>query len=361
MSTKPDRRSTLAAVGLSTRRLDAGTHVLAGFARARLTRRPFLLSHLTTGRCNARCATCLWRDERRGELDADTVAWLYAQAADAGISQLVVWGGEPLLRTDLAETLAAAHGHGLVVTLISNGWLLRDRWPELRGLVDVLILSVDDVGDAHDRLRGLPGLFERMEGFVADTARDPLRPLTIVNTVLSRGNVGALRRVAPLAQDWGAGLYFCPMETGQMHAEGFDGSREELALAPDQVREAAGLARRLKSAGYPLLSTDRYLDLLGDDPTVSRYTCRAPQAILTVEGDGAIRDCLRRETPLENVARLRARGRTLTDLYRLPRFLAMVEQAHTCTACNNPDVVETSWLWDLRPCMLRKSVRLAAS
>ena len=38
--------------------------MLAGFARARLTHRPFLLSHLVTGRCNARCATCLWRDEQ---------------------------------------------------------------------------------------------------------------------------------------------------------------------------------------------------------------------------------------------------------------------------------------------------------
>ena len=225
----------------------------------------------------------------------------------------------------------------------------------------MLIISVDDVGVAHDRLRGLPGLFARLQGFVADVARDPLRPLLIVNTVLSRLNVGALRRVAPLARRWDAGLYFCPMETGQMRSGGFDGSREELGLTPAQVREAARLARQLKAAGYPLLSTDRYLDLLAADPAVGGYLCRAPQAILTVEADGAVRDCLRRDAPLANVADLRVHGRPLTDVFELPRFGAMVEDAQRCTACNNPDVVETSWLWDLRPCMLRTSVRLAAS
>ena len=361
MSTKHDPRPALSPAGIPTRRLEAGAHVLAGFARARLRHRPFLLSHLATGRCNARCATCLWRDEQRDELETETVSWLYAQAAEAGISQLVVWGGEPLLRADLPELLAAAHAHGLVVTLISNGWLLPSRWPELRGHVDALVLSVDDVGAAHDRLRGLPGLSGRLQDFAAELARDPLRPAVIVNTVLSRLNVGALRRVAPLARRWGAGLYFCPMETGQMLSGGFDDSREDLGLRPEQVREAAHLARQLKAAGYPLLSTDRYLDLLAADPAVGGYSCRAPQAILTVEADGAVRDCLRRDAPLANVAALRTHGRPLTDVYDLPRFGAMVEDAQGCTACNNPDVVETSWLWDLRPCMLRASVRLAAS
>jgi MoaA/NifB/PqqE/SkfB family radical SAM enzyme len=361
VSTKREEGSPFAPASNSARRFDAGAHALVGLARARLTHRPFVLSHLATGRCNAGCATCLWRDEQRAELDTETVTWLYAQAAAESISQLVVWGGEPLLRADLPELLAAARARGLVVTLISNGWLLPARWPELRGLVDVLIVSVDDVGTAHDRLRGLPGLFSCLEAFTAGTLGDPLRPVLIVNTVLSRLNVGALRRVAPLAKRWGAGLYFCPMETGQMRSEGFDGSREDLALAPEQVRDAARLARRLKAAGYPLLSTDRYLDLLDTDPTVGGYTCRAPQAILTVEADGAVRDCLRREAPLANVAELRAQGRSLVDVYHLPRFHAMVEEARGCTACNNPDVVETSWLWDLRPCMLRNSLRLAAS
>ena len=141
-------------------------------ARARLTTRmavsrargrPHTLSHLVTTRCNGGCATCLWSaraggdHEARTELDTATVGWLYREAGRAGMAQVVVWGGEPLLRQDLPELLLAARRAGLFITLITNGWFVREAWPRLRGLVDALILSLDDAGAAHDRMRCLPG------------------------------------------------------------------------------------------------------------------------------------------------------------------------------------------------------------
>ena len=82
-------------------------------ARARVRGRPHTLSHLVTARCNARCATCLWRDSEKQELVTADVAWLYAEAGRLGMAQVVVSGGEPLLRQDLPELLHAAHGAGL--------------------------------------------------------------------------------------------------------------------------------------------------------------------------------------------------------------------------------------------------------
>jgi len=335
-----------------------GSRFAARFARARLRDRPVILSHLITARCNAGCPTCLWRDDDTPELDTDAVAWLYRQAAGLGIPQLVVWGGEPLLRSDLPGLLAVARQAGLVVTLITNGWSLGERWAELRGHVDVLILSLDDIGEAHDRLRGLPGLFRKLEAFAASVQDDPTRPRLLANTVLSRLNRGALRRVAPVAQRWGAGLYFCPMETGRMETTGFAGTLSSLSLDPRGLQDAARLAKILKRAGYPLMATDRYLDLLEHDPALTTYECRAPRAILTVEADGAVRDCLRRDAPLARVDQLQAAGGMLGDVFTLPRYRRMVDSAEGCTACNNPDVLEISWLWDLEWQMLEKVGRL---
>ena len=88
--------------------------------------------------------------------------WLYGEAGRAGMAQLVVWGGEPLVRQDLPELLLAARRAGLFTTLITNGWFVGQRWRELRGLVDALVqFSLDDVGSAHDALRGLSGLYEQ--------------------------------------------------------------------------------------------------------------------------------------------------------------------------------------------------------
>lgn len=327
--------------------------------RARARQRPFALSHLVTSRCNGRCKTCLWRDRTAGEMDTATVTWLYEEAGQAGLAQLVAWGGEPLLRADLPDLLDTARRAGLLTTVITNGWLLGERWPELRGRVDVLIVSLDDVGPAHDRLRGLPGLYERLEAFVAGLAGDPLRPLLLANMVLSRGNRGALPRVAAVARRWGAGLYVCPMETGEMRSSGFAAPLAAGALAPSELRAAALEARRLKDAGLPILDTRHYLDLVAHDPGVRGYTCRAPRAVLTVQPDGVIRDCLRRDETLADVGALRAAGRPLTDVLELPRYRQVLAAAAGCTACNNPDVVEMSWLWDLRPSMLAKVMDLA--
>lgn len=343
------------------------TDLLLGWrlALARLRGRPLILSHLITRSCNASCNTCLWRadvDETSAsnlvELTTEEIAWLYREAGATGFPQLVIWGGEPLLRPDLPEVLEAACAAGLSVALITNGWLLPNRWAALRGRVQRLILSLDDVGQAHDRLRSLPGLYARLDEFVTGLKTDPLRPRLLINTVLSRLNRGALRRVAPVAKRWQAGLYFCPMETGVMLGAGFSVSKSHLALPPQELKEAAWLARELQAAGYPLLSSRRYLDLLLRDPDLHTYRCRAPYAILTVKADGSIRDCTRRDVTVAKLGDLQEAGASLATLLRQPQYRAMRARANSCTACNNPDILETSWAWQLRPFMLRHALHL---
>ena len=334
--------------------------LVSRLARARARGRPHTLSHLVTTRCNGRCRTCLWRDPDLAELDTEAVRWLYGEAGRAGLAQLVVWGGEPLLRQDLPELLLAARRAGLFTTLITNGWFLSERWRELRGLVDALIISLDDVGPAHDALRGLPGLSERLEAFVGVVRADPLRPTLLVNTVLSRLNRGALARVAPVAARWHAGLYFCPMETGPVTSACADAPLADLALMPDELRAAARSAAALRSAGFPILASQPYLELLARDPDLRGYACRAPRARLTVGADGRLRDCTGSALPLTDVGDLRAAGEPLTRVFSLPAYQRMLERSSSCTKCNNPDVIELSWLWDFHPAMLRKVAQLTS-
>ena len=342
--------------------MESRVRLATRIALARARGRPHTLSHLVTQACNGSCRTCLWRagtDVDARELDTAAVRWLYAEAGRAGMAQVVVWGGEPLLRQDLPELLLAARRAGLFATLITNGWFLERRWPELRGAVDALIVSLDDAGEAHDRLRGLPGLFGRLESFVTTLRGDPSRPLLLLNTVLSAQNRGALRRVAEVARRWDAGLYFCPMETGELRAGEAGDRLAGLALSADELRGVALLALDLKAAGYPLLASRPWLELLHADPALTRYTCRAPRARLTVAADGAVRDCMHADRPLADLQALRAAGGRLTDVFGSPEWRQMGTAAACCTKCNNPDVIELSWLWDLRPELLGKVAELA--
>jgi len=332
----------------------------------RLAGRPLFLSHLVTSRCNGRCAHCLWRfaaaDDKRAaakELTGEEIAWLYGRAADAGLCHLVLWGGEPLVREDIAGLCRAAVEAGLSVTLMTNGWLLPERWPQLRGSVRTLMLSLDDVGEAFDRTRGLPGLFARLDAFCLALRDDPLRPRLLVNTVLSRLNRGALRRVAPVAARWDAALYFCPMDVGELQSEGFAARHQDLELSEQELAEAACLARLLKAAGYPFQATGKYLRLLERDPRLHDWICSFPRLALTVLPDGSFRDCRRRDVPLGNVRDYCRADLPLEALFRLPRYQEMLREAQGCTVCNNPDKLETSWGWQLKPSMMWRSLTLS--
>jgi hypothetical protein len=150
------------------------------------------------------------------------------------------------------------------------------------------------------------------------------------------------------------------METGDLTSAGFVARHGELALPAEKLRAAALLAAQLKSKGYPIFNTRAYLDLLARDPDLHGYRCRMPRALLTVEADGAIRDCLRTDRPLAHVRDLRAAGDSLSSIFSLARRRELLAEAAFCTKCNNPDVIELSWLWDLRPTMLRKVAELAS-
>jgi len=120
-----------------------------------------------------------------------------------------------------------ARAAGLSVALITNSWLLpshagcEDGANTHRELDDVVTLMIVCVlsralcsaGRVHDR-----------------SPTDPLRPRLLVNTVLSRHNRGALRRVARWPSAGEPAFYFCPMETGVMLATGFSASKRSLAL-----------------------------------------------------------------------------------------------------------------------------------
>lgn len=347
------------------RRLD-DARVLSKMMRSRLAARPLFLSHLVTARCNGQCPYCLWRlaapddvQAAQEELTTEEIIWLYRRSAEAGMCHLALWGGEPLLRDDIVDICSAASNEGLSVTLMTNGWFLPDLWSKLRGLVRTLILSLDDVGEAFDRMRGLPGLFERLEAFTGTLRHDPLRPRLLANLVLSNLNRGALRRVASVARRWHAGLYFCPMDIGEMHAQGFVARHAHLQLSEEELREAARLARQLKAEGYPLQATNKYLNLLERDPRLHQWSCMFPHLALTVLSDGSFRDCQRRDIPLGQVRELYEANASLETLFRLPRYQEMLSEAAGCSVCNNPDTLETSWGWQLHPSVMWRSLTLS--
>jgi MoaA/NifB/PqqE/SkfB family radical SAM enzyme len=186
-----------------------------------LKKRPVHLTFFVTRRCNARCPFCFYAERRDAEGGAPELS-LDEIRRVAGSMDELLWvlfsGGEVFLREDLVEVSGVFHdtNRARFLTYPTNGLLpevIAERTEELLRRcpesVVVVKLSLDGVGAAHDRLRQVPGGFERV--------------------LRAHERLAALARRHPRLEV-GVNTLYCPENQGQMEGiidfvRGLDGVR----------------------------------------------------------------------------------------------------------------------------------------
>lgn len=167
-----------------------------------------LLAELTH-RCPLQCGYCsnpIEMERVNTELATEDWQSVMRQAADLGILQIHLSGGEPTARKDLEDIVATAAEVGLYTNLITAGVLLtKERLSGLkdRGL-DHVQLSIQDADAANaDRIGAYKGgSAKKLE--VTKWVRDLDMPLTI-NAPIHRQNIENLPAIIQYAVDVGAG------------------------------------------------------------------------------------------------------------------------------------------------------------
>jgi pyrroloquinoline quinone biosynthesis protein E len=168
---------------------------------------PFSLIAELTWRCPLRCAYCsnpvTWRGPGR---ELDTATWLRVvdEAAELGVLQLNLTGGEPLLRDDLDAIVARARTRELYTHLATSGLGLDEaRVHALRDVgLDSVQLSIQGLtGATARRVAGVDALDRKRTAARAVVAAG--LPLTL-NVVLHRENIEELPALVELAVELGA-------------------------------------------------------------------------------------------------------------------------------------------------------------
>ncbi len=165
-----------------------------------------LLAELTYA-CPLHCPYCsnpINLGDYRDELTTRDWQRVLAEAAELGVLQLHLSGGEPLQRRDLVEIVRGASRLGLYTNLITSGLGLSPRRAGLlraAGLDHVQISIQADEPALADRIAGTPS-FERKRS-AARLVKQLGWPLT-VNVVLHRHNIDRVGRILDVAADLGA-------------------------------------------------------------------------------------------------------------------------------------------------------------
>ncbi|MEW6582381.1 MAG: radical SAM protein [Actinomycetota bacterium] len=225
-------------------------------------RRPVVVWN-STRRCNLACAHCYTDSTSRryeNELDHEEALAFIGDIAEFGSPALLMSGGEPLMRERVFELIGHALDGGLSVTLSSNGTLITED--VARRLADLGVryvgLSLDGLGEVHDRFRGRRGAFEKT---MAGIRR--LRAVGVpvgIRVTLTPTAIAALPDLFALAEREGVSraCFYHLVPSGR--------GRGQVPVTPAQAREAVesifGWAESLVERESPItvLTVDNYSD-----------------------------------------------------------------------------------------------------
>ena len=214
--------------------------------------RPYNLVAELTYRCPLRCVYCsnpIAYREAPDALDAGDWARVFREAAAEGCVHVGLTGGEPTLRPDLREIVAAAESAGLYTHQITAGTTLDAAGlAALReaGLQSVQLSLQDASAEESDRIAGVE-CFERKLAFGAEVRKLGL-PLSL-NVVLHRHNLGRVPEHVELARKLGA--HRLELANTQYYGWALI-NRESLLPDRDQVEEASrAVAAARREPGAP--------------------------------------------------------------------------------------------------------------
>ena len=141
---------------------------LKGLVKSQLMPFPFpvAMTFAVTYNCQCKCVHCsagrhLQKDQK--ELSTEEAKKLIDDAQKLGVSIIAFTGGEPLIREDIYELISHVDHKKAMPVMFTNGQFLTDENVDKlfeAGLYS-LFLSIDSPdAKEHNKLRGMPGLFE---------------------------------------------------------------------------------------------------------------------------------------------------------------------------------------------------------
>jgi MoaA/NifB/PqqE/SkfB family radical SAM enzyme len=127
---------------------------------------PHAVTIAVTQDCNAHCVHCsAFRRGKEGTLSTDQWCSVIDQCAELGITDIIITGGEPLMRPDLDVIIRRIVENDCVADVFTNGSLLSEENLDKLNEAgcDTIFVSLDSpVPEEHDELRGVPCLFDRV-------------------------------------------------------------------------------------------------------------------------------------------------------------------------------------------------------
>lgn len=256
-----------------------------------MRRRPVLVHFEVTHRCNARCGFCdFWRTDPSAR---DRELRSYVDAARYFNPMLVTFtGGEPTLRSDLEDLIAAvadALDWRYIILLTHGATLTPGRARSLWDAgVDQFNISLDYLDGRHDQARGIPGLTAKLMATVADMRAGGIDGIRF-NTVIKNDNLDQILAIVRRADTLGVGVNLSVYTAAK-------NGNATWVLGPRELEELDGVVRGIlaykRARPGVVTNSDYYLE------QIPRYVrgemhepCRSGIRTIHIDPAGFVKRC----------------------------------------------------------------------
>ncbi|MGB5714393.1 MAG: radical SAM protein [Waterburya sp.] len=175
---------------------------------------PTVLHVNATLRCNTKCTMCnIWELKATDALTIGQLDQIFADPVYQRVEYIILAGGEPTLRNDLPEMVKIMHKHMphlkklMIASNVINRASVQKQYPQIARYCAkhkirlTLGVSLDGIGEMHDKVRGVPGAFEKvMENvkFMQELQKEVPFSMSIDPTIFSM-NVQEMQKLKNLA------------------------------------------------------------------------------------------------------------------------------------------------------------------
>ena len=236
-----------------------------------------------TSKCNLRCKHCVVSggEAERDGLNTHQCFELINEFAEFGITQLILSGGEPMMRDDFFEIAEYAAKKEIFVQVATNGTLIDENASQRFARIDACLqVSLDSSEPSiHDQFRQSPGSWNKTIKGIKNLVQAGV-PVTLAATVTTI-NIGNIPSLYKYAKELGVQTFrilpFIPFGRGIYAGE--------LEVAPEMMRDITKLLFSKRKEAGPVISSMEF------ECTFSPPLDHKTNANTRIGCDGAISYC----------------------------------------------------------------------
>jgi MoaA/NifB/PqqE/SkfB family radical SAM enzyme len=280
------------------------------FQTSRITALPIVIL-MPHSACNCRCVMCdIWKGNHNlRQLNEKDIQGLLTSLKKFGTRQVLMSGGEALLNPNFFRFCEMLNKEKIKVSLLSTGLTLKKNSTLLVGYVNDIIVSLDGDEETHNRIRNIPGAFQKMKEGIAAIKR--LNPDFKIcgRTVIHQLNFRKWPSIIAAAKEIGLQqISFLPADVSSQafnrELTWVEKRQHEILLSKDDLPDLEKIIEKLLINN----SIDFENDFIAESPEkikkiYSYYAafyglnefpfkrCNAPWVSTVIEADGNVRPC----------------------------------------------------------------------